>query len=152
MLAKTHLAVALFFVIMFFSNMQNFWFFLLICLIATLLPDIDSKFSAVGKHKVTRIVNFFTKHRGIFHSFTFLFVVSAILFMFFKEILLPFALGYSIHLLLDALTVSGVRIFYPSKFKIKGIIKTGKLFEKLLFFLFSFADLFLVFNLFFSVF
>lgn len=144
MLAKTHLVITLFLVLMLFSNVQNFWLFVPVCLIATLLPDIDSRFSAVGKHKIFRIVNFFTKHRGMFHSFSFLLAVSVILFVFFRAILLPFAFGYATHLILDALTLSGVRIFYPLKFRARGIIKTGGIIEKTLFLGFFIADLYLV--------
>jgi inner membrane protein len=152
MLARTHLVITLFIVLLFFSSEQNFALFLFVSLFATLLPDIDTPYSKIGKHKLFRIINFFTKHRGIIHSFTFLFAVSVILLIFFKEILIPFVLGYASHLLADCFTIQGVRLFYPFKLKIRGKLRTNGLIENLLFVIFGFMDFFLAFNYFFNVF
>ncbi len=145
MFAKTHLAVALFFILLFFSYITNPFVFLPVVFIATIIPDIDSKFSKIGRYKVFRIFNFFTKHRGIMHSFTFLFIISLIIFLFFKEIVVPFALAYSLHLLLDALTIQGISPFFPLKFKVKGGVKTGGIKEIIFFIFFIIIDLLLLF-------
>lgn len=151
MLFRTHIAVTFFFVFVFFNYISNPLLFFPIVFLATLIPDIDSRFSKIGKKKIFRIFNFFVKHRGIIHSFTFLFLVSVPIFFFFKQALLPFASAYSLHLVLDALTVQGIPALFPLKFRIRGKIKTGGIFEKFLFYAFFFADLFLLFIIIYSL-
>jgi len=146
MLFRTHLVIALFFVLMFFQYIENPILFLPVAFLATIIPDIDNRFSKIGHYRIFRIFNFFIKHRGIIHSFTFLAIVSILISLSFKEILIPFALAYSIHLLLDAVTLNGIRPFYPLKFKIKGRIKTGGITETILFVSFLLIDLFLIFS------
>jgi membrane-bound metal-dependent hydrolase YbcI (DUF457 family) len=117
--------------------------FLLVSLIATLIPDVDSKNSFIGKIKIFRPINLFTKHRGIFHSFLFLFFLCILFSLFAKEFLIAFAFGYALHLLLDSLTLQGIRFLYPFNLKIRGKIKTGGVFETILFF-FSLALVFFI--------
>lgn len=146
MLFRTHFAIALFFVLIFFQYIENPIIFLPVVLFATIIPDIDTRFSKIGKHKIFRIFNFFVKHRGITHSFTFLAIISASIFLSFKEILLPFALAYSLHLLLDSMTIAGISPLYPLKFRIRGKIKTGGFIEMILFVSFLLIDMFLLFS------
>jgi len=146
MFFRTHLIIALFFILIFFQYIENPIVFLPVVLLATIIPDIDSRFSRIGHYKIFRIFNFFVKHRGITHSFTFLAIVSVLIFFSFKEILLPFVLAYSLHLLLDGFTLSGISPFYPLKFRIKGRIKTGGIIEIILFVSFLLMDLFLLFS------
>ena len=145
MLFKTHFVIALFFVLVFFSYVENPLVFLPVAFLATVLPDIDSRFSKIGHYKLSRIFNFFVHHRGVMHSFTFLAFISSLIFLFFREILLPFAFAYSLHLLLDAFTVSGIMPLYPLKWRTKGKIKTGGFLEGILFVSFLLMDLFLLF-------
>jgi len=144
MFFKTHLIIALFFALMFFDYFGNPIVFLPVIFIATLIPDIDSRFSKLGKRKIFRIFNFFVKHRGITHSFTFLSVLSLLIFFSFKEILLPFSFAYSLHLLLDTLTIHGIAPFYPLKFRVGGKVKTGGFLETIFFTSFLLIDLFLM--------
>ncbi len=146
MFFRTHLAAALLLILLLFDYIANPVLFLPIALIATIIPDIDSRFSKIGKRKIFRIFNFFVKHRGIMHSFTFLLLISLLIFLFFKEALLPFASAYSLHLLLDMLTIQGIAPFFPLKFRIKGMIKTGGIIENILFLSLIAADLFLIFS------
>ena len=146
MLFRTHLIIAIFFILLFIHQIPNPIIFLIVTIFATAIPDIDTKFSKIGKH--FKILNFFMKHRGIIHSFTFLFIIGIFIFFFAREILIPFVFGYSLHLLLDGITINGVRLFYPLKFRMKGRIKTGKIIENILFAVFLAGDLFLVFKLF----
>lgn len=152
MLFKTHLATALFLILIFFQYIPNPLVFLPVAFIATILPDIDSRFSKIGHRKIFRIFNFFVKHRGIIHSFTFLGIASFLIFLLYKEILLPFALGYSLHLLLDALTISGINPLYPLNFRARGKIKTGGIIENLIFITVLLGNLFLVFTLVYPIF
>ncbi len=146
MFFRTHLVIVLFFVLLLFSYIGNPVIFLLVVFFATLFPDIDSKFSKIGHHKIFRIFNFFMKHRGITHSFTFLAVLLLLIFLSFREILLSFASAYSLHLLLDAITINGISPLYPLKWRLKGKIKTGGIIENTLFLFFIVTDLFLIFS------
>ncbi|VVB83456.1 LexA-binding, inner membrane-associated putative hydrolase [uncultured archaeon] len=151
MLARTHIAAAVFFTLLLFSDSPNIFLFLPVSILASLLPDADTRFSKIGKWKIFRIFNFFVKHRGISHSLIFLFAISCLTFVLFREILLPFILGYSLHLFLDCLTIQGMRLFYPSKLKIRGFIKTGRTAEFLVFIIFFAGSLFLILNKFFTI-
>jgi len=151
MFSRTHLAITIFFTFLFFQNSPDFFLFLFVAVTATLMPDIDSKNSKIGRKKPARIINFFMKHRGIVHSILFLAISSVVIFFIWEKILLPFVLGFLLHLVADSFTVKGTRIFYPSKIRIKGIIKTGGFAEFILFTLFCLADLLLIINKFYSV-
>lgn len=142
MIARTHIAITLFFVLFFFSSEPNFLLFLFIALLATIIPDIDTRFSKIGKH--FRIFNFFIKHRGFIHSFTFLILLSFLLFAFANQIWLPFFIGYASHLLIDSFTIQGITPLYPLGWKIRGKLKTNGLIETFAFVIFSFIDLFLI--------
>lgn len=142
MLAKTHLAITLFFALLLSPFVQNSSFFIIFALFFTLFPDIDSKFSKVGKGKIFRLIQIFLKHRGILHSFIFLLGASLLLFLFFPIMALPFFVGYGIHLISDSFTVSGIRLFYPLNTVYYSVIKTGGSVEKIIFILFLIADVF----------
>jgi membrane-bound metal-dependent hydrolase YbcI (DUF457 family) len=152
MLFRTHIAITLFFALLFFQYIPNFVLFLSVALFATILPDIDTPFSKIGHYKLSRIFNFFVKHRGITHSLTFLAILSLLIFLFFREILLAFVLGYSLHLFSDAITVGGITPLYPLKKRLKGKIKTGGIIENLLFAILFFGNLFLIFSLIYPIF
>ncbi len=144
MLFRTHLIIALFFALVLFS--LNSIPFVIVFLLSSIIPDIDSRFSKIGKH--FKFFNFFVRHRGAIHSFSFIFLIGIFLFFFAEGFLFPFVFGYSIHLLLDGITVQGIVPFYPLKFRIKGFIKTGKIAETIIFFFFLVGDLFFLFKLF----
>lgn len=148
MLARTHIAFALFLVLIFFHSVENFYLFAFVFLLSSLLPDIDTPFSKIGKIKIFRLLNFFTKHRGIFHSFIFVISISILLIFFENSIWLAFLLGYSSHLILDSLTIQGVRLFYPFKIKIKGLVKTNGFFENFLFVFLVIINFFLIIKFF----
>jgi inner membrane protein len=86
------------------------------------------------------------------HSFSFLLLLLILIFVSFREILVPFALGYALHLIADCFTVQGIRGFYPLKLKIRGKIRTGGIIEFFILIIFISGDLFLAFNRFFSIF
>jgi len=141
MLIRTHLAITLFFVLLFISVVEYKFAFVLVALLATFIPDADSKFSTLGKRKSLRILQFFIKHRGVMHSFSFLILVTFFLVLFFPIISLGFFLGYGTHLLADSFTVQGIRPFYPLKKKSCGRIKTGKRTETIVFVFFLVSNL-----------
>jgi inner membrane protein len=125
MLLKTHYAIILFFVVLFFSSVENKIIFLIFAFIGTQLPDVDSRYSKIGSKKLARILQLFTKHRGMIHSFTFLIILTIILVLIYPVSAFGFFLGYCLHLLADSFTIDGITPFYPFKNKSKGIIRTG---------------------------
>ena len=151
MLLKTHLLVGLFFALLLLPS-ENKLTFILIVLLASIIPDIDSRGSIIGKKKTFRILQFFVKHRGIIHSLTFLLIASLIFWFTFPWIVLPFVLGFGSHLLMDGLTKQGVKLFYPINIKMKGFVRVGGRLETAVFVLFLVVDLVLIFERVFGVF
>jgi len=147
MLIRTHLLITLFFVLIFLSSVENKVVFVVVALIATFIPDIDTKFSKLGKRKVFRPLQFFVSHRGFLHSFVFLGLVSFIFYLFLPIVMLGFALGYGSHLVADSLTIQGIKPFYPFKRRWHWRIKTGGKLEVVLFVGFLIADLLLLFSM-----
>ena len=146
MLAKTHIAIGFFAMIFFLPHVANKLVFIPVILIASILPDIDSGFSTLGKNGVFRILQLFTKHRGLLHSLSFCIIVSVLFALYFPVVAFPFFLGYALHLLADAWTVEGIRPFWPLKEISQGKIKVGGVVEQAVFFIFVVLDvIFLIF-------
>ncbi len=148
MLLRTHLTITIFFILIFLFSVEHKIVFVLVALFATFLPDMDTRFSVIGKKKILRIFQFFTKHRGMIHSFTFLISVTIILVLFFPILSFGFFLGYGLHLLADSFTIMGIKPFYPLKSKSCGKIKTGGRIETIVFVIFVILDVGLIFNMF----
>lgn len=144
MLAKTHLLITLFFVLLFIYSVQYKFAFVLFAFLSTLIPDIDARLSKFKTRKALRISQFFIKHRGFIHSFTFLFIVTLFFALFFPVIAFPFFLGYGLHLFADSFTIQGIKPFYPLKKISSWKIKTGGKFELFIFVFFILADLLLL--------
>lgn len=144
MLLRTHYAITAFFVILFFSSVGFKFIFLVTAIIGTQLPDIDSRYSRIGHRKIARVLQFFTQHRGMIHSFTFLLSLTVILLLIWPVGAFGFFLGYSLHLFSDSFTPDGIRPFYPSKKKINGKIKTGGAMEVGLFVTLAIVDVILI--------
>ena len=141
---KTHLAIGIFAIILFFPLVNNGFVFVIITLIATVLPDIDTPFSKVGKYKFSKLTQVFTVHRGFIHSLTFCFLVSVVLAVFLPVLAFGFFLGYSIHLISDSFTKSGITPFWPYSRKAHGLITTGGVTERAVFFVFVILDIVLL--------
>ena len=151
MLIKTHLAVTVFFILLFISNVENQITFAVVALLATFFADIDSQFSILGRYKIFRFFQFFVKHRTIIHTFLFLFLVTFFFVLFFPILALPFFLGYASHLMVDSFTVMGIKPFWPLKKVSSGIIRTGNKSETIVFVVFVLIDIFLIFSKIFSI-
>lgn len=146
MLLKTHLAITVFGILLFFNHVDNKLVFVLVAILATYIPDIDSRYSTLGRKKINRILQFFTKHRGITHSFVFLILVTFVLLFFIPIVALGFFLGYGLHLFADSFTRDGIQPFYPFvKAKSKGNISSGGKIEVLVFVLFLIFDVGILF-------
>ena len=111
-------------------------FMILICVFASLVPDIDSPKSFIGFifRPLSNILETLFRHRGIFHSLFVAIILGGVIWMFSYRFALAFFVGYVSHLVIDGFTKQGVRLFYPFKYRLKGFCKTGGIFEHILFF------------------
>jgi inner membrane protein len=109
--------------------------FIIIALITTLIVDIDHPHSTAGKYlrPFSDILQWVLGHRGLLHSLLVPICIFLILRFFnYTEPAIAILLGYTSHIIMDILTPSGIRIFYPLKYKIRGPIKVGSWEEKIL--------------------
>jgi len=143
MLLKTHLAISLLAILILLSSVEYQAVFTVMVLISTLIPDIDTEFSGIGKKKVFRMVQFFARHRGLLHSFTFLLLVTLFFVLFMPVVALGFFLGYALHLLADSFTIEGIKPLYPFGKTINGKLRTGGRIETSIFIFFVVANLFI---------
>jgi len=148
MLLKTHLAFAVLMIILFLEHVNDKLIFAGLVLVATVLPDLDSGFSSWGRHMIFRPLQFFTKHRGIIHSFTFGVLAAIFLAMLWPVASLGFFIGFSVHLVCDSFTPEGIRPFWPLKAKSAGFITSGGRVEESLFFSLILVDIVLFFIVF----
>lgn len=112
-------------------------------LIGSVLPDIDCSFSKIGRKWYVRIIMWTTKHRGVLHSLIFALAASWLVWLWRANIGIGLFVGYIGHLFLDCLTLQGVGLFWPFKFKIKGGFKTGKYADDFIFIVCIIAIVFL---------
>ena len=156
MMLRTHLALIVAVILLFLphvsSNLVGKLLFVFIALIAAMLPDIDTGFSTIGRMRGFRFLQFFVRHRGFLHSFTFCIIVSIAFAIFLPFAALPFFLGYVVHLFLDSFTIDGIMPFWPWKKTSKWRLKTGSLFETSMFLLLILLDIFLVIIIFGKIF
>lgn len=147
MMFITHISFAIFTGLMavkFSSLPVSKYFFLLAMVLGSLLPDLDSATSFIGKK--FKLVSLFFKHRGMMHSIVFMTGFSIIFFLITKDFyyFLAFAAGYLSHLLLDSLTPSGVAFFWPSKVRTRGTFKTTGLVDIILLVVLIFLNILLI--------
>jgi len=138
MLFRTHLAFGLLIGLLFVEFFSLNYLWLILVLFFSVVVDIDEVNSKIGKK--FKFFSFFIKlifkHRGLVHSLFIPLVIFVVLWFFgYNLIGLVVLVGYSSHLFLDMLNVSGIRLFYPLDFKIKGFVKTGSILENILFFI-----------------
>ncbi len=145
MMMKTHIAAAILIIFLLINQATYKLSFIIVAFIMTILPDIDSGFSTIGRFPESGIVRWFTKHRGVIHSFSFCFLATFFLALFWPIIALPFFLGYGLHLFLDSLTVQGIRPFWPLKKKLKWRIKVDSYLETSIFVFLLLADIGILF-------
>jgi len=142
MLYRTHFVFGLLFGLVFlqFFHVDYWWVFLLLVGLFSLLPDIDSPKSKIGRKipVISHILNFIFGHRKIFHSMFFpvgLFVLFYLLGLSFVGFCI--LIGGLSHIIGDSLTREGINFFYPlGKFKVRGFIKTGGILENVVFWVF----------------
>ncbi|HHI03976.1 MAG TPA: metal-dependent hydrolase [Candidatus Woesearchaeota archaeon] len=137
---RTHLAFSFLISLLIINSfdVQNKIIFIVIMLITSALPDIDSYKSKLGKKikPISFLINIFLGHRGIFHSPFLPILISLLIMLVNHEIAAAFFIGYLSHLVLDSLTPEGIMLFYPfSNRRTKGFIRTGSLWENIFFIL-----------------
>ena len=145
---KTHLAIAVAIALALVERVSYKWVFVPVLLISSFLPDIDSSRSFIGHKWYFRPLQFFVRHRGFFHSFSFCIFFSLILALFLPVVALPFFLGYGSHLFLDSFSVDGIQPYWPLKMKLQGKLKTGGRIEDVIFIIFIAIDVILFLLLF----
>ncbi len=148
MMLKTHLAVAVFFALLFLPFIEYKTAFIFMVLIATYFPDVDSPNSKIGSRWYFRPLQWIASHRGFFHSLIFLILMTALFVLFFPIVAAGFFLGYFLHIFSDSFTVEGIRFFYPFGKTSSWRIRTGGSVEMLIFLGFAIADVVLAVVLF----
>jgi inner membrane protein len=144
MLFRTHIVFSVFVWIVLTRFIEMPFYVLVFILLATAFVDIDIKNSKFGKRWYLRPLQWITRHRGVFHSlFTGLFL-SLIVGLISIWGGFGFFVGYLSHLFLDCLTISGVRLFWPLKFKVKGFIRSGSWLEDVIFVVLLLFEVFVV--------
>lgn len=146
MLLKTHIAITVFGIMLFILSVDHKLAFVVVALIAAFVPDVDSRYSSLGRKKINRVLQFFTKHRGLTHSFVFLILITFGIVFISPVVALGFFLGYGLHLFADSFTKDGIKPFYPFlEVKSSGKISTGGKTEIFIFVLFIVFDILLIF-------
>ena len=125
MLLRTHLMFAILMIIIFIIHVNNKIIFPIMVIVATIIPDLDSGFSTLGKKWYSKPFQLFIKHRGVIHSLTTAVVLSVLIAIFFPIASLGFFIGYSVHIITDSFTKEGVQPFWPLKTRSMGFIRTG---------------------------
>jgi len=144
MLIRTHLAITILAILLFIPHVSVKIPFVIIALAATFIPDVDNMFSTLGKEKVFRFLQFFTKHRGILHSFSFCVFASLLLSLFWPIAAFPFFLAYALHLFADSFTVEGIKPFWPWPKKSSWRVRTGGRVETSILVFFVVIDVFVL--------
>ncbi len=147
MKCKTHLAFALLISVLFIKLADTIYdlammdkiVLLSLILFFSLFPDIDHPGSKLGRKvkPLSFLLNILAGHRGLMHGlivpFFLFFIIS---FFGYRLYAIAVLIGGISHLVLDSLTKSGVRWFFPLKFRIKGPFVSGGIADSVLFFIF----------------
>jgi inner membrane protein len=144
MMFKTHLAFGFLIAVVAlrFLNPKNQLLFAFILLIGSAFPDIDHPRSKIGK--LARPFSYIFEHRGFFHSFLAIAVLTFITYILSGSMLysVAFLLGYASHILTDALTPQGIAPLHPIlKFRLRGFLTTGTIYEYAFFLTLVAADI-----------
>lgn len=103
--------------------------------VVSLLPDIDSYKSKIGRQVplISIPANIVFGHRGVLHSLLAFAVVLAVSLKFFPAWVIPIAVGYLSHLILDSFTPSKVPWLWPYQERLGiPLIRTNSLLDILL--------------------
>jgi len=132
-----------------YLSIQNQILFIILFMLSSLLPDIDEVKSKISEKikPLAFLINFFIGHRGLMHSIWIPILLYLLLFLIKIDIAIAVSFGYLSHLLLDCFTISGLRLLWPLKKRLKGFIKTGSWIEYLVFIGLLIVDVYLLITL-----
>ena len=148
MLFRTHITFSVFvgFLLLYILEMDfaSKVLFMGFIVLATLFVDIDSRKSFIGNNWVFRPLQWFVKHRGMFHSLLVGGLLSLIVAGFSRWAGIGFFVGYISHLFMDLLTKQGIPLFWPLFFRKIGFgVRSGGIIEEILFVFFLLGDVFI---------
>ncbi len=109
-----------------FFNISQELLFMFFVLVSSIFADIDHPDSKLGRW--FKPLGWLFSHRGFFHSLlaVALFAILAYLAWGNQLIIIAILVGYSSHLILDALNHQGIAFLFPlKKLKLKGFLKSG---------------------------
>jgi inner membrane protein len=129
---------------------SNKYVFLLLVLLGSLVPDLDSPKSKLSNKIpiIPQIISVFAQHRGLFHSIWFPLILF-ITHLYFLEsiILLAISIGYTSHLIIDSLTKQGINFLHPiADLKLSGFVETGTFLETIILIIIVGLDVLLITN------
>ena len=151
---KTHLAFGLFMGLLYlnYAGVQNRFLFVLFVMLGSALPDIDTASSKLGSKiwPLSKLIEIFLGHRGIFHSIWLIILIPGIAYIYFSGIYgIALFIGYFSHVLMDGFTKKGVNFLNPFlELRLSGFIETGSLLEKIIFVVILLMDIFLMLKIF----
>ncbi|MFW5846904.1 MAG: metal-dependent hydrolase [Nanoarchaeota archaeon] len=150
MLIRTHISITIFALLLVlhfysFSSEVSLIVFFVFAIFSTMLPDIDTSKSRIGKFVFLRPLQYFAGHRKGFHSLFFVLVAGLLISIFSELVAWAFVLGYGLHILADCFTITGISLFYPFSRVFRGPFKSGGKSDLIVFFLFLILDFILVF-------
>ncbi|MBS3073829.1 metal-dependent hydrolase [Candidatus Pacearchaeota archaeon] len=144
MLSRTHIAIGIFFAFLLLPSISHPLAFSVTLLISSLLPDIDSPISFLGKYKFFSVLQTFLHHRGVLHSLTTAVILSLVVSIIFPTLALGFFLGYAVHLIADSFTIEGIAPFWPLRGRLSWKLKTGGYTENVMLVIFIMFDILLI--------
>ncbi|MCC2248950.1 metal-dependent hydrolase [Virgibacillus sp. AGTR] len=105
--------------------------------LGTVLPDIDSNTSTIGKYIAP--ISSFIPHRTITHTIWAALLIAGIAWYFESIYLLALALGYTAHIVEDSFSEQGIHWFYPvpsfrRKRRLPFTYETGGVAESMMFY------------------
>ncbi len=111
-----------------FFSAGNELIFFLVLMLGSLLPDIDEEHSKINQWSgiVGKVVAKIFPHRGFLHSLLFFGILAGLISYFWQSAYaVALLLGYLAHIIGDGISLSGVRVFFPFRVKIRGPLRVG---------------------------
>ena len=147
---KTHLAFGLFIGLLYltYAEVQNKFLFILFVMLGSGLPDIDNASSKLGSKiwPLSKLIEIFLGHRGIFHSIWLIILIPGIVYLYLSKIYgIALFIGYFSHVLMDGFTKKGVNFLNPFlELRLRGFLETGSFLEKMILVVIVLLDIFLM--------
>ena len=139
---RTHLAFGLlmglsFLLLSDYSDGTDKVLFIAFALLGSALPDIDTASSKLGSKiwPLSKIIEMFMGHRGIFHSIWLIILFPGIVYLYLSKIYgIALFVGYSSHVFIDGFTKKGVNFLNPFlELRLSGFVETGSFLELIIF-------------------